>query len=50
MGAYRRGTSRDTDAALDRKQAIDDFLAQDASRPSSPEQTRAALAELVRGL
>jgi type III secretion protein N (ATPase) len=49
MGAYRRGTSRDTDAALDRKQAIDDFLAQDAGRPSSPEQTRAALADLVRG-
>lgn len=49
MGAYRRGASRDTDLALDRKQAIDAFLAQDADRPSSPERTRADLAELVRG-
>jgi len=49
MGAYRRGTSSDTDSALDRKQVIDAFLAQDASRSSSVEQTRKALADLVGG-
>jgi type III secretion protein N (ATPase) len=49
MGAYRRGTSPDTDLALERKREIDEFLAQDTSLPSSPEQTRRALADLVRG-
>jgi len=49
MGAYRRGTSPDTDTALDRKQALDAFLAQDANCPASLEQTRRGLADLVRG-
>ena len=43
MGAYRRGTCRDTDEALSRKVAIDTFLRQAQDETSSLSQTHKAL-------
>ncbi len=47
MGAYRTGSSPDTDRFLARRREIESFLAQDLDRPSAIEDTRAALAALV---
>jgi type III secretion protein N (ATPase) len=48
MGAYRQGSSPDTDLALARKVALDAFLAQGADERSSLEFTVQALRDLVR--
>jgi type III secretion protein N (ATPase) len=47
MGAYRQGSSPDTDRFLSRRRGIEAFLAQDLDRPSPIEDTRAALASLA---
>lgn len=47
MGAYRRGTSIDTDIALDRKTEIEAFLGQRKGETSSLNETFGALLELV---
>lgn len=47
MGAYRRGTSAETDFALARKEQIDAFLMQRKNEASSLKETRAALVTLV---
>jgi len=48
IGAYRRGSSEDTDAALDRRDAIARFLDQHRDDPTPLAATRQALADLVR--
>ena len=48
LGAYARGSDPDTDAALDRLDAIEAFLAQRPDEAEDPERTRARLEELVR--
>jgi FliI/YscN family ATPase len=48
MGAYRKGGSRETDMALERKAGIDDFLCQGLDEASPIEATRTALEELVK--
>ncbi|MDJ0765076.1 MAG: FliI/YscN family ATPase [Myxococcota bacterium] len=51
MGAYCRGTSSDTDLALDRKDQIDAFLRQNSEdSPSSLKATIGALADITRGM
>jgi type III secretion protein N (ATPase) len=47
VGAYRRGTDADTDAALDRMPRIVAFLSQAPDRAEPLEATLAALAEIV---
>jgi type III secretion protein N (ATPase) len=47
VGAYRRGSDPDTDAALDRLPAIEAFLAQPPGRAEPFESTLARLAEVV---
>jgi len=47
MGAYRKGSSRNTDRFLARRHEIEAFMAQDLDRPSSLAETRAALAVLT---
>jgi FliI/YscN family ATPase len=47
MGAYRPGSSPDTDRFLARRRQIEAFLAQDLDRPATAADTRAALALLV---
>jgi type III secretion protein N (ATPase) len=47
VGAYRRGTDADTDAALDRMPRIEAFLSQPPDRAEPLEATLAALAETV---
>lgn len=47
MGAYRKGSSRDTDNALARKEQIDAFLQQDLDEISTLEQTITALHNLT---
>lgn len=47
MGAYRRGASKDTDAAMDRKDAIEAFLCQNRNDASTLPQTFSALTRLV---
>ncbi len=47
MGAYRRGTSPETDLALARKEQIDAFLTQRKDETSPLEDTRRALMTLV---
>ncbi|MFO8073004.1 MAG: FliI/YscN family ATPase [Polyangia bacterium] len=46
MGAYRRGSSPETDAALEKREAIERFLAQ-GSESCTVEETRNALAALA---
>ena len=46
MGAYRRGSSPETDAALDRREAIERFLAQ-GSESCTLQETQSALAALA---
>ena len=46
MGAYRRGTSPDTDAALDKRAAVEDFLCQHRDERSSMDETLKALLQL----
>ncbi len=48
MGAYKKGSSRDTDTALARKQQIDAFLQQGPDEISTLEQTISALQNLTR--
>jgi FliI/YscN family ATPase len=48
MGAYRRGTSKDTDNALDRKTEIEAFCTQRKEDFSSLSETFGALTKLVR--
>ncbi len=47
VGAYRRGSDAETDAALDRLPAIEAFLAQDPREVEPLERTLARLAEVV---
>jgi type III secretion protein N (ATPase) len=47
IGAYRRGSDADTDAALDRMPAIEAFLRQGPEERESFDATRARLEELV---
>jgi type III secretion protein N (ATPase) len=47
MGAYRPGTSRDTDLAIEKKHAIETFLAQKRDETSLPEETFLALKKLL---
>jgi type III secretion protein N (ATPase) len=47
VGAYRRGSDAETDAALDRLPAIEAFLAQQAGEGAALEATLARLAEVV---
>jgi ATP synthase in type III secretion protein N len=49
MGAYRPGTSEDTDMAIKLKSDIEGFLTQDAGLSSPLELTRSALVSLVDG-
>jgi type III secretion protein N (ATPase) len=49
VGAYRPGTSRDTDLALARRDAIAAFLCQGSAEFSSLEETLRLLKELSRG-
>jgi type III secretion protein N (ATPase) len=47
MGAYRPGSSPDTDRFLARRRRIESFLAQNLDRPSGLADTRAALADAI---
>jgi flagellar biosynthesis/type III secretory pathway ATPase len=49
VGAYRPGTSRETDLALARRDAIAAFLCQGSDEFSSLEETLRRLKELSRG-
>jgi ATP synthase in type III secretion protein N len=49
VGAYRAGTSRDTDLALERRAAIAAFLGQGADEVTPLEETLRRLTELSRG-
>jgi type III secretion protein N (ATPase) len=48
MGAYRQGSSRETDAAIDKKSRIDAFLMQERDDITGLEDTFSALRDLVR--
>jgi type III secretion protein N (ATPase) len=50
MGAYRKGTSPDTDLAIARKREIEVFLRQDDLAPAPMEATRKALHHVTRGM
>jgi type III secretion protein N (ATPase) len=49
MGAYRPGSCPETDRFLARRRAVEAFLAQDLERPSTLQDTRAALVRLAGG-
>jgi flagellar biosynthesis/type III secretory pathway ATPase len=46
MGAYRRGASKDTDAAMDKKDAMEAFFNQTRHETSTVEETFEALLAL----
>ncbi len=48
VGAYRRGSNRTVDLAIDMQQEINNFLRQRVDEPSSVEQARDALLQLFR--
>jgi type III secretion protein N (ATPase) len=50
MGAYRQGTSPDTDLAIARKMEIEAFLRQDDDTSATLEATQEALRYLTRGM
>ncbi|MCP4197457.1 MAG: FliI/YscN family ATPase [Proteobacteria bacterium] len=50
MGAYRKGTSSDTDLAIARKTEIETFLRQEDNLPETMETTQKNLRHITRGM
>jgi flagellar biosynthesis/type III secretory pathway ATPase len=50
MGAYRTGTSPDTDLAIARKTEIEAFLRQEDNAPATVETTQKALRDITSGM
>jgi flagellum-specific ATP synthase len=50
IGAYRPGTSAAVDAAIQRREAIEQYLRQSVDRPSTMSEARQGLLELAKGI
>jgi flagellum-specific ATP synthase len=48
IGAYRQGTNRDVDLAIEMKDKINEFLRQPVDEPSTVERARESLFRLAR--